>query len=103
MLALGMRRAARNRHEVDADAAQALAKEERLLQVPRRRQDQEGPRLQKDRCPPEDQARCRGSIVEHITSGPMIEFPTARNENHKIIDTTDPAELRNLALWILSL
>jgi hypothetical protein len=25
------------------------------------------------------------------------------NEKHKIIDTRDPGELRNLALWILSL
>lgn len=42
-------------------------------------------------------------IVEHVTSGPMIELPDGTNENHKIIDTRDPGELRNLALWILSL
>lgn len=42
-------------------------------------------------------------IVEHITTGPMIEFQDGTSDRHKIIDTRDPNELRNLAQWILSL
>ena len=42
-------------------------------------------------------------IVEHITSGPVIEFQDGTSDRHKVIDTTDPKELRNLAGWILSL
>jgi cytochrome c len=43
------------------------------------------------------------TIVEHITSGHMVQLSDGTDEKHKIIDTRDPAELRNLALWILSL
>ena len=44
----------------------------------------------------------RGDIVDHITSGRMVQQEDGTEEKHRIIDTNDPAELRNLALWILS-
>ena len=42
-------------------------------------------------------------IVEHITSGRLVELEDGTTEKHKVVDTTDPAELANLARWILSL
>ena len=43
------------------------------------------------------------TIIEHITSGHMVQLQDGTDVNHRIIDTKDPQELRNLALWILSL
>lgn len=43
------------------------------------------------------------TIIEHITTGPMIQLADGSDEKHKVIDTKDTAELQNLARWILSL
>lgn len=43
------------------------------------------------------------TIVEHITSGHLVQLEDGSDEKHRVIDTRDPGELRNLALWILSL
>ena len=42
-------------------------------------------------------------IVEHVSSGPMIQFDDGTSERHKIVDTRDRNELENLARWLLSL
>ncbi len=42
------------------------------------------------------------TIVEHITTGHMVQLADVTDEKHKIIDIRDSAALRNLALWILS-
>ncbi|MDD3935931.1 hypothetical protein [Rhodoferax sp.] len=41
-------------------------------------------------------------IIKNITTGPKIQFEDGTVEKHKIIDTKDPKELKNLADWILS-
>jgi hypothetical protein len=33
----------------------------------------------------------------------MVELEDGSHEKHKVVDTTDPAALQNLARWILSL
>ena len=42
------------------------------------------------------------TIVEHITSGPMIQLADGSDEKYKIIDTQDPTEFGSIArrtLW----
>ncbi len=41
-------------------------------------------------------------IIKHITSGEKAKFDDGHEEEHKIIKTKDPAELKNVADWILS-
>lgn len=43
------------------------------------------------------------TIVEHITAGGIVQLEDGTDEKHRVIESRDPAELRNLALWILSL
>ena len=43
------------------------------------------------------------TIREHISAGNMVQLEDGADERHRIIDTRNPEELRNLALWILSL
>ena len=48
---------------------------------------------------PEAEAR----LTTHITTGEKAKFPDGHEEEHKIIKTKDPAEIKNVVQWILSL
>jgi len=41
--------------------------------------------------------------VVHVTGGHAVKLEDGAEENHRIIDTWDPSELGNPALWILPL
>lgn len=43
------------------------------------------------------------TLIHHITSGEKAKFPDGHEEEHKIIKTKDPVQLKNLVDWILSL
>jgi cytochrome c len=42
-------------------------------------------------------------LTQHITSGERVKFEDGHEEDHKIVKSKDPAEIKNLVDWILSL
>ncbi len=42
-------------------------------------------------------------LTYHITSGERVKFDDGHEEDHKIVKSKDPAEIKNLVDWILSL
>ena len=42
-------------------------------------------------------------MIKNITTGPKVKLEDGTEEEHKIIDITDQAELKKLVRWILSL
>ena len=42
-------------------------------------------------------------VIKHLTTGPTVRLEDGTEEQHKVIDTGDRAELENLALWLLAL
>lgn len=42
-------------------------------------------------------------LTFHLTSGEKVKFDDGHEENHKIVKSTDPVEIKNLIDWILSL
>jgi cytochrome c len=42
-------------------------------------------------------------LTHHITSGEKVKFQDGHEEDHKIVTSKDPAQIRNLVDWILSL
>lgn len=42
-------------------------------------------------------------LIFHITSGEKVKFDDGHEEKHKIVKSKDPAEIKNLVDWILSL
>ena len=42
-------------------------------------------------------------LTQHITSGEKVKFDDGHEENHKIVKSKDPDQIRNLIDWILSL
>jgi len=89
--------------QVDAEAAQALAKRNDCFKCHAIDKVKKAPAYKRIAARLKTKPDGVETIVEHITSGPMIQLADGSDEKHKIIDTKDPAELRNLAQWILSL
>lgn len=89
--------------QVDAEAAQALAKRNDCFKCHAIDKTKQGPAYKRVAARLKTKPDGVEVIVDHITSGHMVELADGTNEKHKIIDTRDPGELRNLALWILSL
>ena len=89
--------------QVDVEAAQALAKRNDCFKCHAIDKSKKGPAYSRIAARLKTKPDGVETIAEHITSGHMVQLADGSDEEHKIIDTKDPAELRNLALWILSL
>jgi cytochrome c len=89
--------------QVDVDAAIAVAKRNDCFKCHAIDKDKKAPAYKKIAA--RLKARSYGSdyVVRHVTTGPKVRLEDGTEEDHKIIDTRDPAELDNLARWILSL
>lgn len=48
-------------------------------------------------------ADAEAKLIHHITSGEKVKFADGHEEEHKIIKSDDPKEVKNLVDWILSL
>jgi len=89
--------------EVDAEAAQVLAKRNDCFKCHSIDKTKKGPAYKRVAARLRPKPDAVEVIVEHITSGHMVQLEDGTEEKHRIVDTRDPGELRNLALWILSL
>ena len=87
----------------DAVAARELAKKNDCFKCHAIEKTKKGPAYQRVAARLRTKPDGVEVIVEQITSGHLVQLEDGTEETHRIIDTKDPAELRNLALWILSL
>jgi cytochrome c len=87
---------------VDADAAQALAKKNDCFKCHAVEKSKKGPSLQKIAAKYKGKADGQEKVIHNITSGNKVKLSDGTEEDHKIIDTKDAKELKNLADWILS-
>ena len=88
--------------QVDAEAAEALMKRNDCFKCHAIDRFKKGPPFNRVAARLKTKPDGVATIIEHISSGPMIQMDDV-DQRHKIIDTKDPAELRNIAQWILSL
>ncbi len=88
---------------VDAAAARALAKSNDCFKCHAIDKTKKGPSYKSVADKFKGKADGESKIITNITTGPKIKLEDGTVENHKIIDTKNPNELKNLADWILSL
>ncbi len=88
--------------DVDVDAAKALARQNNCFKCHAVEKEKDGPSYKKvaEKYKGKDNAEAR--LIEHITSGEKAKFPDGHEEDHKIIQTKDMAQIKNLVDWILS-
>lgn len=88
--------------DVDADAAQALAKKNDCMKCHAIDKTKKGPSYKKVAAKYKGKADGEEKIMKNITTGPKVKLEDGTEEDHKIIDSKDPKALKNLIDWILS-
>jgi len=90
------------RAEVDADSAKTLYKKEKCNKCHAPDKSKDGPSFKKIAAKYKGKADGEEKVIKAFTTGPTVKLDDGSEEKHKIIKTKDPAQLKNLAQWILS-
>lgn len=87
---------------VDVDAAKSLAKKNDCLKCHAPDKEKKGPSMKaiadKYRGKPDGIEKA----IKNMTEGKKVKLTDGSEEDHKIIETKDPKELKNIAEWYLS-
>lgn len=89
--------------EFDADAAKSLAKRNDCFKCHAVDKVKKGPSYKSIAAKYKGKADAEGKLIKQITTGPKVKLEDGTEEEHKIIDTKDQKEMKNLVNWILSL
>jgi cytochrome c len=88
--------------EIDAEAAETLARREDCLKCHGVEKSKEGPAFKKIAAKFKTKPDAAERVLKHIKSGDIVKLDNGDEEEHRIIKTTDEKELKNLIRWILS-
>lgn len=89
-------------HAFDEDAAKVLFKKNDCTKCHAPAKSKKGPSLQKIAKENKGKADAEAKMLKHMTTGPKVKLEDGTEEEHKIIDTKDQAEMKNLIQWILA-
>ena len=87
---------------IDAEAAQMLARQNNCFKCHAIEKKKDGPPYRDVAAKYRGKAEAEAKLIHHITAGEKVKFQDGSEDNHKIIQTTDMAEIKNLIAWILS-
>ena len=87
---------------VDEDAAKALFKKNDCAKCHAPQKSKKGPSLKKTAEKYRGKADGQEKAIKNMTTGLKVKLEDGTEEEHKVIDTKDPAQLKNLADSILS-
>ena len=88
--------------DIDAKAAQALAKKSGCLTCHSVNKTKTGPSFQKVAAKYKGKADGEQKLIEFISTGPKMKLSDGGEEQHAIVKTKATKELKNLANWILA-
>ena len=88
---------------VDADAAQMLARQSGCFKCHSVEKKKDAPAWRDVAAKYAGKPESEAKLIHHITSGERVKFEDGHEEDHKIVKSKDPAEIKNLVDWILSL
>lgn len=88
---------------VDADAAKKLAKSNDCLKCHAVDKEKKGPSYKSIAAKYKGKPGAEATLIKQITTAPKVRLDDGTEEQHKVIDTKDSGELKNLVSWILSL
>ena len=87
--------------DVDADAAQALAKKSGCLKCHSIDKKKEGPPYKETAAKNKGKADAEDRLYKHLTTNPKVKVD-GKEETHDSLKTKDEKEIRNVVRWILS-
>lgn len=86
----------------DEDAAKKLFKANDCTKCHAPAKTKKGPSLKKIAEELKGKPDAEEKMLKHMTTGPKVKLEDGTEEEHKIIETKDKAELKNLIQWILA-
>ena len=95
--------AATGARAADAEAAQMLARQSGCFKCHSVEKRKDGPAYRDVAAKYKGVAEAEAKLIHHITSGERVKFEDGHEEDHKIVKSTNPVEIKNLVDWILSL
>ncbi len=87
---------------VDEDAAKALAKKSDCTKCHAVEKSKKGPSFQKVAAKWKGKPDAESKLIDNITKAPKVKLDDGTIEEHKVVDSKDPKEIKNLVQWILS-
>lgn len=87
--------------EVDADAAESLAKQNKCSKCHAVDKKKDGPPYKETAAKYKGKADAEQKLYTHLTTSPKVKVD-GKEEEHKAIKAKNEAEVRNLVRWILS-
>jgi cytochrome c len=87
--------------DVDADAAQALAKKSNCFKCHSVDKKKDGPSFKETAAKYKGKADAEEKIFKHLTTNPKIKID-GKEEEHEGVKSKNDAEIKNLARWVLS-
>jgi cytochrome c len=88
---------------IDATAADKVLKDNKCFKCHAVDRKKDGPAYRDVAAKFRTEGDAEAKLIHHITSGEMVKFADGHEEHHKKVKVDDPADLKNLADWILSL
>lgn len=87
--------------DVDADAAQAMAKKSGCLKCHSIDKKKEGPPYKEIAARYKGKADAEDKLYKHLTTNPKVKVD-GKEETHDSLKTKDDKEIRNVVRWVLS-
>lgn len=87
---------------VDVEAAKALAKANDCLKCHAATREKKGPSMQKIAEKYKGKPDAQEKLIKNMLDAQMVKLSDGTEEKHKVIDTKDPEQLKNIADWYLS-
>jgi cytochrome c len=88
---------------VDADAAERLAKDNKCVKCHAIDRKKDAPAYRDIAAKYRGEADAEAKLMHHVTAGEPVKFADGHQEKHKKVKADDPAEVKNLVGWIMSL
>ncbi|MES2049518.1 MAG: c-type cytochrome [Pseudomonadota bacterium] len=90
-------------YAMDPVAAEQMARQNGCFKCHSIEKKKDGPPYKEIAAKYKGKSDAEARLTTHITTGEKAKFPDGHEEEHKIIKTKDPAEIKNIVQWILSL
>jgi cytochrome c len=83
--------------------AQMLARQSGCLKCHAVDKKKDGPAYRDVAAKYKGKPEAETKLTHHITSGERVKFEDGHEEDHKVVKSKDPLQIKNLVDWILSL
>ena len=87
----------------DAAAAQALARQSNCFKCHAVDKNKEATSWKELAGKLKSDKDAQAKLVKHLTTGPKVKFLDGHEEEHPVVKSKDPDQIKNLVDWILSL